>query len=417
MSGRSSTIQVIEPMRRRLRVMQLAATDGTIGKLMFALMEELRDAGWRVAAACDFAPGSRHAGRVIDAGFELFRVPTSRRLSPAAIGRSLAAVAGLVRRWRPDVLHVHTPVMAVVGRIAGRLCGVPAVVYTAHGYYHHDGMAAAKRWLFAGVEKIACRYLTDLLLLQSGEDHEWARTERVHSIRTGLGPVHIGNGVELERFDPTGYPPVGRPVVLTICRIVREKGVFDLAEASKTVLNAMPSVLFRVVGDGPDINALKARVTELGVAGNWEFLGFRADIPELLAGARVYALPSWREGMPRSVIEAMAAARPVVATDIRGCREEVAVGETGLLVPMRDPGRLAAALTRILSDPALGRWMGLAGRRRALALYDERRVTRSERQLFDLLAAHLELGGARTRSFRPVKRRQRAGLVGAAERL
>ncbi len=382
-----------------MRILQLAALDSTIGTLLFALLEELRDAGWEVAGAADFDPGSKGAHRVQDAGFEMFRVRTTRNLGPKELVKSLFSVIALLKRYRPDVLHVHTPVMAMVGRIAGRLCRVPYIVYTAHGFYHHDRMGRWKRLLFAGAEEFACRYLTDLLLLQSHEDYDWARKRGIRSHRTGLGPVHIGNGVQLEEFKP--HPPEAgpvRPIVLCACRVVREKGVFELVRASRRVIDRVPFVRFMLAGDGPDLGNVQRLAEEIGVGSWWDFPGFRRDVRSLLARATLFVLPSWREGMPRSVIEAMAMGKPVVATDIRGCREEVVDGVTGLLVAPQDSVGLADAIVRVVTDEALGRGMGRAGRLRAVELFDENRVVRDERHVFELLKNRSEMPNAECRN-------------------
>ena len=396
-----------------MRILQLAALDSTIGTLLFALLRELRDAGREVAGAAGFNPGSRGACRVREAGFDMFRVRTTRSLSPKGLMQSLFSVVALLRRYRPDVLHVHTPVMAMVGRVAGRLCRVPCIVYTAHGFYHHDRMGKWKRLLFAGAEEFACRYLTDLLLLQSREDHDWARKRGIRSHRTGLRPVHIGNGVQLDEFNGNGEcrmpkcesgirysEPDTAPLVLCVCRVVREKGVFDLIQASRLVIDRVPEVRFVLVGDGPALDGVKESARECGVESRWVFAGFRQDVRSLLARATLFVLPSWREGMPRSIIEAMAMGRPVVATNIRGCREEVIDGVTGLLVPPQDPAGLADAIVRIVSDETLAAGMGRAGRRRARVLYDERKVTRHQLHLIDAALACVPVpvpGGAAKR--------------------
>ncbi len=171
--------------------------------------------------------------------------------------------------------------------------------------------------------------------------------------------------------------------MLCVCRVVREKGVFELVQASRRVIDWVPSARFVLIGDGPDLDGVKQLAREIGVESAWDFAGYRHDVRSLLARATLFVLPSWREGMPRSVIEAMAMGKPVVATDIRGCREEVVDGVTGLLVSVQDPTGLADAVVRIVSDDTLAARMGRAGRRRARDLYDERKVTRHQVHLID----------------------------------
>ncbi|GAG17971.1 unnamed protein product, partial [marine sediment metagenome] len=175
-------------------------------------------------------------------------------------------------------------------------------------------------------------------------------------------------------------------VVGFIGRLVQEKGVEELLKAMGQVIKEIPDAKLLVVGDtlasDRDLRTTE-RLQELIQRNNLEgvikFTGFREDIPELLAIMDLFALPSHREGMPRSILEAMAAGKPVIATDIRGCREEVVDGETGYLVPVNDPGKLAEAIIKILSDKMLAKRMSEAGRQRAVEFFDERKVL--EKQL------------------------------------
>jgi glycosyltransferase involved in cell wall biosynthesis len=204
----------------------------------------------------------------------------------------------------------------------------------------------------------------------------------------------IGNGVDVRgRFNPETIPERARgalryafdldatePVVAMIGRLVREKGYFEFFEAAAKLREEDPGIRFLCIGDTVTSEhddakaAILERVEALGLRDAVRFAGLRSDIPELLSLCTVYCLPSWREGMPRSIIEAMALEKPVVATRIRGCREEVVDGETGFLVPVRDAEALAGALGYLLRHPLVARQFGKAGRQRALRLYDERKV-------------------------------------------
>jgi glycosyltransferase involved in cell wall biosynthesis len=200
----------------------------------------------------------------------------------------------------------------------------------------------------------------------------------------------IGNGVDIARFDPvnisdghTTRTALGIPkeafVIGLIGRQVREKGVIEFLQAVTALASCFPNLWVLSVGDrlasdhsqGVETNYIQA----YRLLGNrLIFLGQRDDIPQLLAAMDLFCLPSWREGMPRTIIEAMMMAKPVLATDIRGSREEVIPEETGVLVPPRSPELLIAAMRRFLEAPSWARSLGLAGRERALRLYDENRV-------------------------------------------
>jgi glycosyltransferase involved in cell wall biosynthesis len=341
--------------------------------------------GWEVIAVCsdgDYVNGMRADG------YRIETIPIARSMNPWLALRSLIALVRYFRQERFDVLHAHTPVAALIGRLAARLAGVSVIIYTAHGFYFHDEMPAWKRSIFVNLERIGGRF-TDLLFCQSAED---ARDAVYEGIVPEYRVLAIGNGVDVARFDPdkvgtgeTARASLGIPkdafVVGLIGRQVREKGVAEFLQAAVRLAAGYPQFWVLVVGErlpSDHAQGVEAEFAQARAALGERLVapGLRNDIPEMLAAMDVFCLPSWREGMPRTIIEAMMMARPVVATDIRGSREEVVHNETGLLVPTHAPEQLAAALARCIDDPAWAREMGRKGRQRALDLYDESRVVR-----------------------------------------
>lgn len=366
-----------------MKVCQLCAVDFTLKNFLLPLIDGMRTAGWRVTAVCSDGP---FVADLRERGYAIETVAIARSMNPLAALRSTLALVRLFRRERFDVLHVHTPVAALIGRIAGRIAGIPLIVYTAHGFYFHEQMPRWKRALFVAMERFGGLF-TDLLFSQSAEDAEEAVAE-------GIAPrervLAIGNGIDVARFDPqvvgAGMLPrqeLGIPdqafVVGFIGRLVREKGLAEFLDAAVDLAQRFPQIWFLLVGERlasdhvggveAEFAAAKTVLGERLVAP-----GLRADIPRMLAAMDLFCLPSWREGMPRTIIEAMVMAKPVVATAIRGAREEVVSGETGLLVPTRAPDQLAAAIERFVCNPAWGERLGQAGRQRALMLYDERKI-------------------------------------------
>jgi len=366
-----------------VKVCQLCAVDFTLRNFLLPLIDGMRGQGWSVTAVC--SNGSLVA-ELRRRGYAIDTIPIARSMNPFAALRATIALVRYFRRERFDVLHVHTPVAALIGRIAGRIAGIPLVVYTAHGFYFHDQMPRWKRSLFVALERFAGRF-TDLLFSQSSEDADDAVAERIAPRERVLA---IGNGVDVSRFDPAevgaggaARATLGIPadafVVGMIGRQVREKGIAEFLAAAAELAPRFPQAWFLLVGERlasdhaggveTEFAAAKAVLGERLVAP-----GLRSDIPRILAAMDVFCLPSWREGMPRTIIEAMMMAKPVVATDIRGAREEVIAEETGVLVPTRAPAQLAAAIERLIRDPAWGARLGRAGRQRALMLYDENKV-------------------------------------------
>lgn len=368
-----------------LKICQLCAVDFTLKQFLLPLIDGLQAAGMEVTAVC--SDGPEIAG-LRARGYRVQTVAIARDMNPVAALRSVAELVRLFRRERFDIVHVHTPVASLIGRLASRLVGTRLVVYTAHGFYFHDRMPRWKRRVFITLERVA-GWFTHLLLCQSAEDAEEAIAEKLAPRERVLA---IGNGVDACRFDPSrvidaaaaravlGIPPEA-PVVGIIGRMVREKGYNELLEAVGLLADEFSLMHVLLVGgrlasdhDHSIEAALAQARAQLGE--RLVEAGLRDDTPVMLSAMDVFCLPSYREGMPRTIIEAMMMGKPVVATNIRGCREEVVDGETGVLVPIKDARRLAEAVSGCLRDPAGARLMGARGRERALRLYQEDRIVR-----------------------------------------
>lgn len=364
-----------------MKVCQLCAVDFTLNKFLLPLIDGMTERGWIVTAVCSDGPS---VGALRQRGYRIETLPIARRISPFAALQSLINLFCYFRKERFDVLHVHTPIAAFIGRIAGRLAGIPLIIYTAHGFYFHDDMSWWKRYCFIALERLS-GLLTDLLFCQSREDAEVAIHERIMPESCIL---LIGNGVDIHQFDPDRVGngqgareglgiPTDAFVVGLIARQVREKGIVEFLEAVNILMARYPRFWAVLIGEklesdhaGEVERELTSAKTACG--GRLLALGSRSDIPELLAAMDVFCLPSWREGLPRTIIEAMMMGKPVIATNIRGSREEVVHNETGLLIPLRSPLRIAEAIERLMNAPEWSRQLGRAARIRALTFYDER---------------------------------------------
>ncbi len=310
-------------------------------------------------------------------GLRVVALPLARSLSPMAQWRAFRALLALIRAERPDMVHAHMPISGLLARLAARVAGVPHVAYTCHGFLFNQPGPAWRRALALSMEWLGGR-LTHTYLTVSTEEAADAR-------RLGIArhATAVGNGRDPARFRPNPAArtrvraalgvPENRVVVMIVSRLVRHKGYPELLAAMQDV----PGAELWVVGErlssdhGLDLETLFAGS---GLGPRLRRLGYRTDVPDLLAAADIFALPSHFEGLPMSVIEAMLTGLPVVATDIRGPREQVADGETGLLVPPATVAPLAAALQRLAAAPALRFRMGEAGRVRALSHYTEAAV-------------------------------------------
>lgn len=379
---------------RGARILQVCAVDFTAYHLLAPLLRACRDAGIRTEFACADGPG---AAALRAEGFVHRSIPTSRSPSPLHQIRATGALVLSLLRDRPDLVHTHTPVGGLVGRAAAALVGIPAV-HTFHGLPFRGPTAStlAER-VYLTAERVVARH-TRHFMSQARGDAERAVGLRI--ARAGATTV-IGNGVDVERFspDPAGREraraefelPEASVAVVTVARLVREKGLLDLADAA-LLLASEPQLHVLVVGtalpsDRSDISeALATHPVRERLGPRWQLLGARSDVDAVLRAGDIFVLPSYREGLPRSVIEAMATGLPIVATNIPACRELVEPGANGSLVPVGDARLLAAAIARLAADRAQRRRFGSRSRELALEHHDERRVLdRQLRVLYEAL--------------------------------
>lgn len=372
-----------------MRILQVCAVDFTAYHLLRPLMLELRQAAWTVEFACTDGPG---AAALREEGFRHRPVPMSRAASPAAQLRAAVVLAASLRNDPPDVIHTHTPAGGLAGRGAAILAGHRAIAHTFHGLPLLPGRLGPQERAFLVAERAVARR-TSLFFSQAAGDVE--RAIALGIARRDAITV-IGNGVDTARFapDPTDRPhvraelniPPDALVVLMVSRIVHQKGVTDLADAAVRLAgdprlhvvlagSALPSDrddATRALDNHPVIGALGER---------WHRLGYRADVERLLHAADLFVLPSHREGLPRSVIEALSSGVPVIVSDIPACRELVSDGIEGLVTPVADPDSLATSIGRVLADPEERAEMSRRARRTALERHDERAIVAHQAEL------------------------------------
>ena len=332
--------------------------------------------GWRVAIVCP--PGGDLARWSRERGIEHIPWHATRQPGPAVIGetRSLGAI---VTRVSPDIVHLHSAKAGLAGRLPKKRRS-RAVVYQPHGWSFDavTGLVAAgaRAW-----ERIGSRRCDAIVCV--------SEAERSNGIAIGISRTMevIPNGVDLERFRPLsaadraqlrerlGMPEA--PIALCVGRLSSEKGQDVLLDAWRLVRADVPDAVLFLVGDGPDEGSLRQRAPE-GVV----FVGRRSDVADWMAAVDVVVVPSRREGMSLSMLEAMAAGRPIVCTDVPGAMEGV-----GAVVPIEDPPALAAGLVRWLRDPAAAGEEGARLRHRAEERYSSERAWAEMAALYDRLLA------------------------------
>lgn len=377
-----------------MKIIQLSAIDQTIDVFLERLNTRLLEEGYEVIGVCSRGP---YTEELRSSGLKVINIKIDRRIKPIANLRTTYQLFRLFRRERPDLVHLHTPMAAALGRIAGKLAGVPRIIYTAHGFYFHQGMRAAQYQFFLLIEKFMACYFTDFIFTQSGEDRETALNNKFKPEKRIL---FIGNGVDvIGRFNPRNIDEEevenlyqefnlsrADKIITFIGRLVREKGILDLLEAFLGL--ERENVKLLVVGDvqqGSRDRTTKKILEKYKADNRLVFTGYRKDVHNILYLTDIFCLPSYREGMPRTIIEAMAMECAVVATEIRGAREEVVPGETGFLIEPGDLRQLKLRLNQLLDDEQLLKKMKTGGRKRAELNFNEQSVVEKQIEVINRL--------------------------------
>lgn len=341
-----------------------------------ALARAAMDRGYEVHIACGIEADWERS-RIAANGIVLHELPIKRSSGSLAnawkVGRELHSV---ITRIQPQIVHlVALKVVLLGGLVTRRLPGRRIVAaFSGLGHLFTDNGWKARllrRFIMPGF-RLALRGESCVALFQNADDRA-VFTERgvVPERRTAL--IH-GVGVDLATYAPVPEPDDSLPLVVLPARVLKEKGVREFALAARRLAEAGVAAEYAIAGvpDPENPSSLsQADVVELESTCGVRSLGFVEDMPALLARSGIICLPSYREGMPKALAEAAAAGRPLVATDVPGCREAVVNGENGFLVPARDPAALAEALGKLLRNATLRRQMGLASRRLAEERFDE----------------------------------------------
>lgn len=285
-----------------------------------------------------------------------------RAISPLHDVLGLVELYRLCRAIRPQIVHANSSKAGVLGRVAAWLARVPARVFTVHGWAFsaYTGRASTAYLL---ADRLMRPITTRTICVAENERRAGLAAGTCTADRT----VVIRNAIDVQAA-ARATPSDGMPRIVSVGRLKYPKDPATILAAAARLGDR--DFRLDVVGDGPDRASLEELHRSLGLDGRVGLTGTRNDVPELLAASAVFVLSSRSEGLPISVLEAMAAGLPVVASDVGGLREQVVDGETGYLVPSGDAAALADALARLLDDPALRGRLGAAGRARAERLFD-----------------------------------------------
>jgi glycosyltransferase involved in cell wall biosynthesis len=367
---------------KKYKICFVAAADITLKFILLSQMKSILREGHEVFAVS--SPG-KWTKEIEKDGIKVKEIFISRKIfSPISDIASLINLFFYFKKEKFDIVFTFTPKPGLLGQMAAKASGTPVVLNTIFGFYFHENTTYFKRLFFIFIEKFAGLF-SDLVFFRNKEDFETAKIEKIIAFKKA---VYTGDGIDIEKFNPKKFTEEfieeekkklgieeNKTVIGIVARLVAEKGYMELFSAFYGIISKFPNVLLLVTG-AEDIQKKdcisRESAKEFKIDKNIIFLGERPDVDEILSVIDIFVLPSYREGFPHSVMEAMAMAKPIIATDIRGCREAVNNGKTGILVPPKNSEKLETAITSLLLNKGMADQMGKMGREKALREFDER---------------------------------------------
>lgn len=380
-------------------VIQITTVDVTLHAFR-DILTYLRDQGFAVTGVC--APG-RCVEDVEKLGIEVLPAPMTRRITPFSDLIAFLRLVRLLFKRRPLIVQTHTPKANLLGQWAAWLARVPIRICTVHGLYFTPSTPQPRRWIFQWMERLTALPATAVWLINN-DDVKTATSKRI------CAPAKIrlldgGFGIDLDKFDPDRFPAEVRRqtrqelgwtaehcVIGFVGRLVREKGLLELLAAVAAVRQHVPNLRLMIVGpiDHAKRDAVDPQVAEqYGVGDICQFTGLCTDMARMYCAMDVFVLPSHREGLPLSSMEAQAMGLPVITTDARGCRESVAPEVSGFVVPVKNSPALGAAIRVLATDADLRQRMGAAARELAKRRFDRRRACRFHEEEYRQLMNNL----------------------------
>jgi glycosyltransferase involved in cell wall biosynthesis len=325
--------------------------------------------------------------KALGAGVSHRSLALTRELRPLQDLRAFLALWSVVRREKPHLIHAHSSKAGFLARVVGFLCRVPAVLYTPHGFAFNQA-TGVQRWLYLWLERLSAPFADRIICV--------SQSERQIALRDRVAPpeklVVIRNGVDVP-VDPNAGRGVLRAIlgvgeevriVAMVSRLRRPKQPEDLVQAAAVLSRRELPGSFRcvIVGSGPLERRVRELTRDLGLEGEVVLLGERSDVPVLMADVDAFVLATASEGMPYTILEAMAAGKPVVASRVPGVTDLVLEGDTGYFYTPGDPCDLADRLTPLLHDEDLRRRLGERGRRRVEDDFPSRRMVGEIQDLY-----------------------------------
>lgn len=385
--------------KNKIKICHIASADITVKFLLLPQLKFLIGEGYDVFAVCS---GGKWQDSIKNEGIKVKTIKITRKISPFSDLVSLFRLFFYFKKEKFDIVHTHTPKPGLLGQLAAKMAGTPVIINTVHGLYFQNNSSPLKRNFFIFAEKVAAK-CSDLIFSQNEED---IKTMIEKKIASPEKIKYLGNGADMKKFNPECFSEnfilrkkqelkinPDFKVLAAVGRLVREKGYLELFLAFKKVLEKFPKTLLLIIGpEEPDKKDRfsPAIVKEYGIENNVIFLGERADVDQLYSLMDIFILASHREGFPRTIIEAMAMQKAIIATDIRGCSEAIESGNEGILIPPKNPEKLAETVIFLLKNPQKSENFAKNARIRAKKEFDEKTVfNRIKKEYGRLLAKKL----------------------------
>jgi len=391
------------------RIALIANTDFGLYNFRLGIIRALVASGCRVGIIC---PDGPYIGELKKEGAEHHRLQIDRRgTNPINELMTLWQLYRVLRKGKFNLAHTFTSKPNIYGSMAARVARTPIVISTVTGLgYVFMEAGGAKRWLLRklviNLYRLACCF-SSRVAFQNEDDLGLFLKYKVIDRHKGM-VMGGGSGVDTGKFSSAGInqdkvqalyrePGIanGQPgiIVALIARLLWDKGIAEFIEAARVLKLKYPSTLFLLVGPvdtGNPAAIPREYVEQAEREGLIKYLGERTDIAEILYISDIVTLPSYREGIPRTLLEAMSMEKPVITTDTAGCRAVVEEGRNGLLVPLKDHAALASAIERLIGDEGLRIRMGRYGREKALREFDEKIVVRQTLKLYEELLGGID---------------------------
>lgn len=312
-------------------------------------------------------------------------------LSPFWDWKALQRITEILLLEKVDLVHTHSSKAGLLGRLAAKRAGVRHILHTIHGWAFYPGQFFPIRWFYQALERWAARF-TKVLIAVSDENRRAGlaagigRKRKYEVIHSGVDPALYELDAAAADRAKRKFKTGSRPTVLVLSNFKKQKSPLDVVEVAKRLAPRLPNALFIWAGDGPLFSKVEKRLDDLGLRKNFELLGWSDEVGELLAASNVLLLTSIYEGLPRVVLQAMAAGKPVVATAVSGTPEAVKNGVSGFLHPAHAVEGMAESLYQILSRPEWANRLGLAGKKRLRGTFQTAKMLRAIEKVYARVA-------------------------------